>query len=174
MDSDGHWTQLTHFEDGIVSVKFGADPALYLLSRKDAPRGQILRLPLSHLDLAQAKVIVPQTSGTGADESDRASIENFVPAWDHLYVIDIMGGPSRVRVFEAAVSDRIPGGSSPGFSPKGEIPLPPISAVGQVVSIGGGDVLFYVSTYLEPPAWYRFDAATGSTTRTAMVAAFCH
>ncbi len=66
MDSDGKWTQITHFEDGIVSVKFGVDPALYLLSRKDAPRGQILRLPLAHLDLAhddlaQAKVVVPQT-----------------------------------------------------------------------------------------------------------------
>ena len=47
MDSTGKWTQLTHFEDGIVSVKFGVDPALYLLSRKDAPRGQILRLPLA-------------------------------------------------------------------------------------------------------------------------------
>jgi prolyl oligopeptidase len=162
MDADGHWTQLTRFEDGIVRVKFGADPALYLLSRKDAPRGQILRLPLSHLDLAQAKVLVPQSSGTGSDESDRASIEDFVPAWNHLYVIDIMGGPSRVRVFEAAVYER---GSTPGFSPKGEIPLPPISAVGQVVSIGGGDVLFYVSSFLEPPVLYRFDAATRSTTR---------
>jgi prolyl oligopeptidase len=63
MDSEGHWTQLTHFEDGITAVKFGADPALYLLSRKDAPRGQILRLPISRLDLNQAKVVVPQSAG---------------------------------------------------------------------------------------------------------------
>ena len=164
MDSEGHWTQLTHFEDGITAVKFGADPALYLLSRKDAPRGQILRLPISRLDLNQAKVVVPQSAG-GAAEADRASIENFVPAWGRLYVIDIMGGPSRLRVFEQVVFDRIPGGSIPGFSSRGEIPLPPISAVGQVVSIGGGDVLFYVSSFLEPPILYRFDASTGSTTR---------
>jgi prolyl oligopeptidase len=164
MDAEGHWTQLTRFEDGIVSVKFGADPALYLLSRKDAPRGQILRLPISHLDLNEAKVVVPQSAG-GPDEADRASIENFVPAWNRLYVIDIVGGPSRVRVFAPTVYDRIPGGSILAFSPKGEIPLPPISAVGQVVSIGGGDVLFYVSSFLEPPALYRFDASTGSTTR---------
>jgi prolyl oligopeptidase len=169
MDLDRHWTQLTHFEDGIVSVKFGADPALYLLSRKDAPRGQILRLPLAHLDLAQAKVIVPQTSGTGSDEGNRASIENFVPAWNHLYVIDIVGGPSRVRVFgQAATVERIPGGSAPMFQPRGEFPLPAISAIGQVVSIGAGDVLFYTSTYLEPPAWYHFDAVTGKATRTAL------
>ncbi|MGC1448777.1 MAG: prolyl oligopeptidase family serine peptidase [Candidatus Sulfotelmatobacter sp.] len=170
MDSDGKWTQLTHFEDGIVSVKFGAEPALYLLSRKDAPRGQILRLPLAQLDLAQAKVVVPQTSGSGSGENDsqRASIENFVPAWNHLYVMDIMGGPSRVRVFGAKVVDRVPGGSLPNLEPTGELPLPAISAVGQIVSIGGGDVLFSASTYLEPRAWYHFDAATGKATRTAM------
>jgi prolyl oligopeptidase len=156
MDSDGHWTQLTRFEDGIVSVKFGADPALYLLSRKDAPRGQILRLPISHLDLSQAKVVVPQSAG-GAAEADRASIENFVPAWGRLYVIDIMGGPSRLRVFD-----------NQGKVLAAPV-LPPVSAVGQVLSVGGGDVLFYVSSFLEPPILYRFDAATGSTTRIVAV-----
>ena len=155
MDSSGKWTQLTHIEDGIVSVKFGKDSDLYLLSRKDAPRGQILHLPLSNLQLAQAKVIVPQSPG-GSDESSRASIENFESAPGHLYVIDIMGGPSRVRVFDHQ------GKTLPAP------PLPPISAVGQVVSIGGGDSLFFTSTYLDPPAWYRFDAATGKSTRTAL------
>jgi prolyl oligopeptidase len=168
MDSDAKWTQITHFEDGIVSVKFGVDPALYLLSRKDAPRGQILRLPLAHLELAQAKVVVPQISGTGSDEAARASIESFVPAWNHLYVIDIMGGPSRVRVFSAKAQDRGPGASTPILEPTGELPLPAISAVGQVVSIGGGDVLFYASNYLEPPAWYHFDAVTGKAMRSAL------
>ena len=163
MNSSGKWTQITHFEDGIVSVKFGAvenshppDENLYLLSRKDAPRGQILRLPLSDLQLADAKVIVPQSPGTGSDESVRASIENFEPAPGHLYVIDIMGGPSRVRVVDNQ-RKTLP-------AP----PLPPISAVGQVVSIGAGDVLFYTSTYVSPPGWYHFDAATGKSTRTAL------
>ena len=93
MDAGGHWTQVTHLEDGIVSAKLGPDAALYLLSRKDAPRGRILRLPLSHLDLADAKVVVPQSSGSGADEAARASIEDFVPAPGHLYVVDVLGGP---------------------------------------------------------------------------------
>jgi prolyl oligopeptidase len=160
MDLDGRWTQLTRFEDGIVSAKFGTDQALYLLSHKEAPRGQILRLPLAQLDLAQAKVVVPQTSGSsqvGGDESDRASIEDFVPTFGHLYVIDIAGGPSRVRVFDNQ------GKSLPAPS------LPPISSVGQVVAVGGGNVLFFSSTFLEPPAWYRFDAADGKAVRTAMV-----
>ena len=172
MDADGKWTQITHFEDGIVSVKFGVDPALYLLSRKDAPRGQILRLPLAHLeqahdDLAQAKVVVPQTPG-GANESDRASIEDFVPTVDRLYVIDIIGGPSRVRVFGRKPSERGQRGAAPVFESMGEVPLPPISSVGRMIPIGAGDVLFFTSTYLDPPAWYRFDAAAGKAIRTAL------
>ena len=160
MDVDGHWTQITHFEDGIVSAQFGpgergGDAALYLLSRKNAPRGQILRLPLAHPDLSQAKVIVPQTSG-GPEEADRASIERFVPTPGYLYVIDIMGGPSRVRVFN--------GKGEPLPAP----PLPAICSVGQVVPIGGGDVLFRLNTYLEPSAWYHFDPVAGKTTRTAL------
>src|SRR5215471_10943478 len=154
MDSAANWTQLTHFEDGIVSAKFdvgerGVDSALYLLSRKDAPRGQILRLPLKQLDLAQAKIVVPQSSGTGPDESDRASIDSFQPTFGHLYIVDIMGGPSRVRVFDN------------DGKPLPAAPLPPISTVAGVVSIGAGNVLFFTSTYLDPRAWYRFDAATG-------------
>ncbi len=167
MDLDGHWTQLTHFEDGIVSVKFGADRALYLLSRRDAPRGQILRLPLEHLDLAHAEVIVPQSPGVGSDESARASIDYFVPAWHHLYVIDIIGGPSRMRVFGGSVAEGSRARSAP-ILPQGQVYLPPLSAVGQVVPIGGGDVLFNSSTYLEPPAWYRFDSASGEAARTAL------
>ncbi len=156
MDPDGHWTQVTHFEDGVVSVHFGADRALYLLSRKNAPRGQILRLPLTQLQLAQAKVVVPQSSGSGSDENSRASIDSFLPTPGHLYVIDMMGGPSRVRVFDDQ------GKALPAP------PLPPVAAFEQMVSMGGGNVLFLASTYIEPPAWYRFDAASGKSTRTAL------
>ncbi len=156
MDSAGHWAQITHFEDGIVSVKFGYDNDLYLLSRKDAPRGQILCLPLAHLDLAQAKVSVPQSPGLDTNEPDRSSIENFLPVPGRLYVIDIDGGPSRVRV----MFGRVWGKASPS--------LPPVSAVGQALYIGNGDVLFYASSYLIPPAWYRYNDVTFETTRTAL------
>ena len=161
MDLDGHWTQIAHFDDGIVMARFGpgdrgGDGSLYLLSRKDAPRGQILRLPLTQLDLAKAKVVVPQASGSESDESSRASIEDFEPTFGHLYVTDVMGGPSRVRVFD------------PQGKPLPAPTLAPISAVYGGIPIGGGDVLYSISTYLEPPAWYRVDAATGKAVRTAL------
>jgi prolyl oligopeptidase len=156
MDSAGHWTQVIRFEDGIALAKAGPDGNLYLLSRKEAPRGKVLRLPLAHLELAAAKVIVPQSSGSGADESSRASIENFVPTAGHLYVTDIMGGPSRVRVFD-----------NDGHPQPGPV-LPPISAIGQVVPVGNGAVLFYTSTYVAPPAWYHFDPSSGKSTRTEL------
>jgi prolyl oligopeptidase len=79
-----------------------------------------------------------------------------VPTPGHLYVRDTTGGPSRVRLFD-----------NDGHELRGPV-LPPISAVGQIVSIGGGNALFYTSTYLEPPAWYRFDMTTGKSTRTAL------
>jgi prolyl oligopeptidase len=156
MDDDGKWKQISRFDDAVVSVKFGMDQALYLLSRKDAPRGQILRLPLAQLDLAQAKVVVPQSSGSGSDEGDRASIENFIPTRGHLYVVDIVGGPSRMRVFDNQ------GKALPAP------PLPPVSAIYDGVSIGGSDLLVFASTYLDPPAWYRIDATTGQAVRTGL------
>ena len=166
MDAAGHWTQVTHFEDEIVSAKVAPDDSLYLLSHKDAPRGKILRLPLSHvstqkndrarIDLSEAKVIVPQSSGAGTHESARASIENFVPAPGRLYVVDIIGGPSSVRVFDLH------------GHPLAKPSLPPISSVDDVVSIGAGNVLFLVGNYLQPSAWYRFDAARGKSMRTAL------
>ena len=161
MDLDGHWTQISRFEDGITFARFGVgergnNDSLYLLSRKNAPRGQILRLPLNQPDLAQAKMVVPQSAGAGNDEADRASIEYVVPTVGRLYVIDIVGGPSRIRVFDNQ--------GKPLPAPT----VPAISVVGQLVPIGGGDVLFYNSTYLEPPAWYRVDAASGKAVRTAL------
>jgi prolyl oligopeptidase len=156
MNTKGEWTQVTRFDDAIVSARAGTDGYLYLLSRKNAPRGQIMRVALAHPELARAKVIVPQSSGDSSDESSRASIESFVPAPGHLYVRDIMGGPSRIRVFDGN------GHLLPGPT------LPPISGVDQIESIGGGAALFFTSTYLQPPAWYRFDPASGQSTRTAL------
>ena len=156
MDSSGRWTQVTHFGDGIVSAKFGSKEDLYLLSRKDAPRGQILRLAPPDAGLLQAKVVVAQNPGARSDEEAGASIENFALSGSNLYVTDILGGPSRMRVFD-------------GQGNLLTTVQPPISAIGQVVAWGGSDVILYVSSYLHPDAWWRFDSVQKKLVSTALI-----
>jgi len=116
-----------------------------------------LRLPLAHLQLAKAQVIVPETSGSNSGDHDRASIDSIAPTPSRLYVGEVAGGPSRVRVFDH----------------QGHIaatlPVPPISSIGRMIHTEGDDVLFRISTYVQPPAWYRFDAASGKSLQTAML-----
>ena len=155
MDASGHWTQVTRFEDSVVSVKFGAKDELYLLSRKNAPRGQILRLTSATVPLSQAKVVVEQSTGSGKDEASRASIESFVPTGSGLYVTDIIGGPSRLRIFDE----------------QGVLLTtvePPVSAIDGGVLLASGDVLVRISSYLSPSAWWRFDTAQKKLIPTAL------
>ena len=143
----GKWTQLTRFADKVVGSVFGRDDALYLLSRADAPRGKILRLPLDTPELTKAKLLVPQSDAT---------IERFVPTKTRLYVVDLVGGPSRMRVFDLK-----------GKELK-SVPVRPVSSVGQVVRLEGDEVLFRTETFIDPPAWYRYDPATDKTAKTAL------
>src|SRR4029453_16786540 len=99
MDPGGRWSAITRFTDAVVGARFGPAQSLYLLSRKNAPRGALLRVPLSAPRLDKAETVVPQTPGTGDDERNRASIANVVPTANRLYVVDLIGGPSRGRGF---------------------------------------------------------------------------
>jgi prolyl oligopeptidase len=143
----GKWVQLTRFEDKITAAAFGQDQALYLLSRHGTPRGRMLRLPLATPDLKEAKTIVK--------ESD-AAIAGYVATDSRLYVVDLVGGPSQVRVFDLH------------GKPQKPVPTPPVSSVSQVVRLKGDVILFRGETYLEPPAWYRFDPAGDKAIKTAL------
>ncbi|MGH9405680.1 MAG: prolyl oligopeptidase family serine peptidase [Terriglobia bacterium] len=144
---DGKWRELTRFSDGITAAVFGDDGALYLLSKQNAPRGKILRLPLANPILSAATTIVR--------ESDDV-IESITPAAHRLYVTDVWGGPSDLRIFGLR-------GES-----LGKVPIGAVSAVNQVVRLGGDDVLYETQSYLEPPAWFRFAASSGRAARTAL------
>jgi len=155
MDASGKWTQITHFEDGVVSVQFGPKDQLYLLSRKGAPRGRVLRLDAPTEPLSKAKMIVGQSAGEG-EEENRASIENIAAGGDGLFVTDIIGGPSRLRVFDD----------------KGTLLTtiaPPVSSIGPVVPLGDSEALLLVASYLEPPAWMQFDHGQKKLLKTGLV-----
>jgi prolyl oligopeptidase len=157
-DPEGKWTQLTQFRDQVSGMTFGPDHALYLFALKGAPRGKILRLDLATPELSRATTVVPESEA--AIEGERIAATghavNFVPTATRLYVIDQVGGPSQIRVFDHRGKQLQ------------TVPLRPISSVSQPLRLGADGLLFRAETYLEPPAWYRFDPASGMTTRTAL------
>jgi prolyl oligopeptidase len=158
MDASGRWTRVTDFDDEISRAKLGSpgDHALYLLSHKDAPRGKVMRLPLADRRRTKARAIVAESPGSSTDETASASITDFEPTPSRLYVLDMIGGPSRVRIFDHE------------GNPKSALPMPPISSVREVVHTEGDDVIFRVSTYLQPSAWFQFDSAASQAARTAL------
>jgi prolyl oligopeptidase len=150
----GGWTQLTRYEDRVVQAIFGPDDALYMISRKDAPRGKMLRMSLDSPTLASAKVIVPEGADTLVSEFEGAN--NIAVTDSLIYATYQLGGPSEVRVFTHAGEAR---------------PAPkqlPVGALGGFVRIAGDTVFFNDTSYTAPPAWYRFDAAAGTTSKTAL------
>ena len=82
---------LSDLADKVVDAAFGPD-AIFLLSRKDAPHGQVLKLPIVHgATVGDATIVVPHSELT---------IERIEVTHDRLWVLDIDGGPSgpsRVR-----------------------------------------------------------------------------
>ena len=129
---DGTWKQVTQFSDQIKLARLGRDNALYLLSRADAPRGKILRLPLDAPELKNAAEIV----STG-----EAVIEQIVPGQEALYVGDLLGGPSQIRRFDLNGKNAT------------TIPIPQISSVQEMLALEDGSLLFRDVSYTEPAAW---------------------
>jgi prolyl oligopeptidase len=141
------WRQITHFNDGITQAVFGEDQALYLLSQKTTPRGAILRLPLTPAALANARTIVPEAEDV---------IESFLPTAHRLYVSDIWGGPSDVRVF--SLEGR----------PLGKIPIETASSVDEMTRLSGDELLLQSESYRRPPAWYEVGPSSPKPVRTAL------
>ncbi len=140
------WRQITRHEDGIKEIVFSHDgAALYLRSVKDSPRGKVLRIPATGT-LADAAVVVP--------ESD-AVIEGITPTAKHLFINDLLGGPSRVRQFTLDGKDaRI-------------LPLPEASGVGGLIEVGER-IVFRQTSFVAPSAWMSYDPASGAMKKTAL------
>ena len=152
---DGHITQVTHFADQVVAGTIGPDNVLYLVSKKDAPRGRILALPLSDLDLEHAKSLIPQGAGAIQGGGEFGGVPVVVTR-DALYLRELVGGPSQVSIF------------AHDGTPKGQIALPPIAAVDELEPAGNGHVLYGVQTYLQPYHVLSYDEATGTSTATRL------
>ncbi len=158
LDPSGKWTRLTHFQDQISAVALGDDKALYLVSRKDAPRGKMLRLPLSSPDVSQAKIVIPETQDV--IQSFSFSLSGFIPSFvtthNRLYVVQVVGGPTQVKIFDYS------------GKPLGLLPSEPVSDVSEMLSMPDDELLFYNESYLKPGAWYRYDPQSRKTTETRL------
>ncbi len=139
--------QITHFEDGIVQAVFGPDDALYLMSRKQSDRGNILRLAARDTNLVDAKEIASPgkasfvSAGTGTVIGDRT----YWVGEDRIYATVIDGGPEEIRMYDHNGKDL------------GNVPTPPVASVSYLVPLGGNAILYNVQTYVAPPAWYRYN-----------------
>jgi prolyl oligopeptidase len=154
----GHWTRISGFDDQIVQATFGPNGMLYLISRAAAPKGKILRVPLSQPDIKRAETIVPE--GTDAIvTSFYKSPPSLLPTASRLYLLYQLGGPSELRVFDLD-GKRLPG-------PK----QLPVSTVGGLTRLEGDDILFGDTSFMAPPAIYRFFAQSGRTEKTQLATA---
>ncbi len=159
------WVRLADFKGRIKQVTFGMSGDLFLISREGAPRGKIIRVALSKLDLPNAdssdfdvsnavagaaQTIVPEGNDTVVTSFNHAS-PSLLVTHDRLYVIYQTGGPSELRVFNLE--------GKPLVGPE-QLPL---SSVGGLTRFEDGDVLFSTTSYVEPPAFHRFSAESGTT-----------
>jgi prolyl oligopeptidase len=156
---NGMATPLARLEDGVKSIAVAPTGDLFLFSRKDAPRGKILRLRAGENDLARASLVVPESEAViqGYDTHSLEIRTTFVATRSNLFVVDIVGGPSQIRNFD--LDGRF----------KRIVPAEPVSAVGEPLPISDDRILFASASYLHPPGWFQYDARDGKTGATSLI-----
>jgi prolyl oligopeptidase len=144
----GKWKQLSQFADEWSHASFGRDGSLFVMSRKGAPRGKVLRLRKPY-DPAKAEVVLPESDGV---------VESLVATENVLYVVELVGGPSRLRAVPLK-----------GKAKTKELPTLPVSATSHLVLGDGDDLFFRNESFTEPSGWYAYGAKTDKVQKTALV-----
>jgi prolyl oligopeptidase len=146
----GKWQQLTWCDDGVVDVEFAPGGGMFLLSRKEAPRGRILFLPSPKMPVDKARKVVPESSDSIASES--LDGQSLLVTESMLYVTYQLGGPSEIRAFdhrgEPKESPVVPSGTGIGHD---------------LVALDQDEILFSVHSYTEPKAFYTYTAMLGGS-----------
>jgi prolyl oligopeptidase len=136
-------------------MTFGAEGDLILVSRNGAPRGRLLRIPLSSPALDRARTIVAESDLViESDFWESGPSPVVTPAG--IYVPYQAGGPMEIRVF------------GPDGAARGGPELPPFSGVYEMTAIGD-DLALVASSYTSSTAWYRYSVTEGRTVRTPLV-----
>lgn len=144
--ADGTWWQVADIADRCVLAVLGTD-AMYLLSRRDAPHGKVLRLPVTGgVTAADAEEIVP---------AGDLVIEDLSVTRDTVWVVNVNGGPQQVRAFDTK------------GVPLPPVEIPPMSSVSshfaRLTTLRPDQVAWSCESFTEPATWWI--AADGDTPR---------
>ncbi|MBV9808901.1 MAG: S9 family peptidase [Solirubrobacterales bacterium] len=135
----GHWWQVADISDRCIWAVFGRD-ALYLLSRARSPRGEVLRLALSHgATVAETECVVSAAEIT---------IEGLAATESRLWLLDVDGGPSGLRVCD------------PDGANLTGVDVPPVCAIESLGTLGAREVVYAIESFTRPRVWWR--AADGA------------
>ena len=135
------------YEDRIVAAAIAKDGTLYGLSRLGAPRGKVLKLaPPYKGGFAAAPTIIAEQPVDAI--VDGGSSEAPLHVTDRaLSVTRIAGGPNVVTIYDRSGAHPV------------RLPLPPLSAIGEIATMPSGDFVYSVSTFLKPTYFERWSAA---------------
>jgi prolyl oligopeptidase len=151
---DGKWKQFAAFPDGVVQAVFGPKDEIYLVSRRGAPRGKLLRVSVPDIDVGKAKVVVPENQDTiVTDFYGYSSRRTVLPTANRLYVTYQLGGPSVIRAFDL--------NGQAAAAPK----QLPISTVRGLTPLTGDDLLFANGSFVEPFNHYLYRAQKDETVK---------
>jgi prolyl oligopeptidase len=136
------WVRVSEPRDAVFHAALAPDGNLYVVSRKETPRGRVLRVKPPKWSLAEAEQVLPDREWI---------VEEVVPTPGYLYLREQLGGLGRldrVRLRTGEVE---------------EVPLPSNSALGQLIALEGDSILYGVSTYLSPPSYFVLNGSEPPT-----------
>jgi prolyl oligopeptidase len=146
-DDGGEWWMLADIPDKIIRAAFGRD-AIFLLSKKDAPRGRVLRLRLEPgATVADAQIVVPESA---------PAIETIAATDSRVWTLDQEGGVSGLRAF------------THDGEPLPIVELPSIPAIESLSSLGADQVVYSIESFVSPRSWWVMSDADEAPRRTAM------
>ena len=148
-NGEGAWRRLASEQDGVRDAQFGDDDALWIRSIANAPRGKVLRLPLS-----ETKSVNWDKVATIAMPLEGA-VQRFIVANGTLYLVEGQTGPSRLRLVDVKSRHA------------SVVTLPASTGIAALARVGRSDVVAQVTSYVEPPLWTRVGG--GKVKRTALV-----
>jgi prolyl oligopeptidase len=149
---DTPWRKLTAADDAVVAFDVHGDD-LFLLSRRGAPRGKVLRTSLTYPNLARASTMIA--------EGERV-LATIGAARDGLYARAVEDGASRLL--------RVAWKKGKGKGPLETVALPAEGTISMLYTQPLADgALFQLDGWTTSPRWYTWDPHAEQTRDTGIV-----